>query len=361
MLWKKKSPAMLFTLAVALSSATAYAIPNKPIYNSSLVTIPDLRPGFEFSITGLALKPGASNLNYVIFNKELPAQSPTWTENEIQPNYGGAFELGARYIFPQGSDVNLTWTHLYSSTSATTVAPNASFFLGPDFEIGPAALPIRQAVGNAQFKYDVANLDVGQYVNFGRHISLRFFGGLSTAFLREQVKTTYSGTVITGAFPGPFSTTQEVTANFSGAGPRFGIDGNVDVGCGFGFLGEAAASAIIGTSYSKTAYISSSAELLALFGQTSNSQFIKDQSVTQVIPGFDAKLGASYKYAFSNDMFLTIKAGYQAAVYVNAISQYLPASLVTPMDTGGIFVATMSHTLSNYSVQGPFLEATLQI
>ena len=54
---------------------------------------------------------------------------------------------------------------------------------------------------------------------------------------------------------------------------------------------------------------------------------------------------------------LTVSIGWQAAVYINAISQYLPQSLVANqgLETGDIFVQTMSHKLSKYSVQGPFL------
>jgi hypothetical protein len=359
MLLRKK----LFVLSLALSSATAYATASvATLTNHGLVTIPALQPGFEFNLTALALKPAASNLNYVIYNKELPAQSPTWVEHEISPSYSLGFALGGRYIFSEGNDINLNWTHLSTNDGASTTTPSDSYFLGPDYEIGPAGIPIDSANGNAQFKYDVVNLDVGQFVDFGSHVETRFFGGLSTGFLREQVTTTYSGNTV-GLFPGPFSTMQEVISKFTGIGPRFGIAASYNTNSNFSFLGEAGASALIGSSYSKTAYTSSAQELLALYGQTINNQFIQDQNVTQVVPGFDAKLGVSYKHLFSNNLLLMIKGGYQAAVYINAISQYIPASLVdgAPLETGGIFVATMSHTLSNYSVQGPFLEASLQL
>jgi len=355
-----KTSAILSALGLVLSSTMVFANTTTAHDTSLQVTNPDSRPRFEFSISALALKPGASNLNYVIYNKELPVQSPTWSEKEIRPGYGAAFELGGRYIFSRDNDISLDWTHLNSSTSTSIMAPSASFFLGPDYEIGPDGLPIRNATGNVQFKYDVINLDAGQFVDWGKHIQTRVFMGLSNAYLREQMNVTYSGETITGPHQGPFSTKQEVTANFTGIGPRFGIEANYVTDYGFGFLGEAAASALIGYTYSKTGYISSAQELKDLFGQNSNNQSITDQDVTQVIPGIDAKLGVIYKYNFNKCTLLTLEGGYQAAVYINAINQYLPASLAVPLETGGIFVATMSHTQSNYSVQGPFLKAALQ-
>jgi hypothetical protein len=151
-----------------------------------------------------------------------------------------------------------------------------------------------------------------------------------------------------------------VTSNFVGIGPRFGADASYTMSNGFGFLGEAAVSALIGSLNTKTNFLSSAQQLLVQFGQTSNAQRIADQSVTQVVPGLDAKLGLSYKRAYNNKAAFTISAGYQAAVYINAINQYLPQSLVQPTTVGGIYVATMSHTQSNYSVQGPFLKAAIE-
>jgi hypothetical protein len=325
------------------------------------VALPNTLPSNEFSFTALALKPSANNLNYVIFNKELPAQSPNWRENELMPAYSFAFAIAASRVFEEGRDVNLEWTHLYSSTSDSTVAPNANFFLGPDYEIGPASLPVHNATGNAVFRYDVVNLDFGQHVLFGQHVQMHFFAGLSNGYLREQVTATYSGN-LTGLIPGPFSTRQQVTSSFIGLGPRLGAEGSYTLDNGFGFLGEAAVSALIGSSYTKTGYVSQSPILVATFGQLSpNTQTIADQTVKQVIPGLDAKVGISYRHAYRNNSVLTVSAGYQAAVYVNAINQYIPQSLVVPMTTGGIFVATMSHTQSNYSVQGPFLKASIAI
>ena len=353
---------LLHALGFIACSTAVYAH-TPPVDINQLVTIPSLQPGAEFSFTALALQPGANNLNYVIYNKALPTQSPSWTEKEIHPDYQFAYALGGRYVFPNGKDISLTWTHLNSSDSASISAPNDEFFLGPDYEIGPDAIPIHHATGKAEFKYDVINLDAGQFVNFGRNVDIRFFGGISDARLHEDVTSTYTGTLVTPPFAGAFSTEQKVASHVNAIGPRIGVDANYNAGYGFSVLAEAAASALVGSINTKTSYRSSAPELLALFGQDINNQFVKDDSVTQIIPAFDAKLGASFQYTFTNCMIFMLKAGYQTSVYINAINQYLPASLVSgeSMSTGGIFVATMNHTQSNFSVQGPFLEATLQV
>lgn len=352
----RKCQLLTMLSALTLGSLVSTANATTTVQDLFAVTVPKLKPGVEFNIAALWLQPGASNLNYVILNQELPAQSPSWTEQELNPSYTPAFEVGLRYVpCGCGQDINLDWTHLSSSTSGTTTADNFSFFLGPDYEIGPAGIPIRTATGTAKFKYDVINLDAGQHIAVGSVVDFRFFAGLSTGFLREEVIANYSGNRPGPSFAGPFVTNQDVYSNFTGVGPRLGIHADVNAWNGFGFLGEGAVSALIGSEYSKTSYTSGAQQLVQTYGQTINRQIIEDQRVYQVIPGFDGKLGVNYKHNFNNNSIMTIAAGFQAAIYMNAISQYLPQTLVTPLETGGIFVATMNHTLSNYSVKGPFL------
>lgn len=349
--------------SLLLVSASSFAASTTVMTDNFGVSVPRLTPGFEVHAAALWLAPGASNLNYVINNKALPVQSPSWTEQELNPGYSAAFAVGARYIFPNsGSDIRIDWTHLNTSDSKSLVAANNQYFLGPDFQIGPDGIPIRQASGNAKFRYDIINLDGGQFVNLGPYVAMRFFGGLSGGSLREQVSATYSGNVNTGSFPGPFSMSQKVSSDFYGVGPRIGMDAIYNINQMFSILGEGAISALIGRTDSKTNYTGSAVQLATTFGQAVNSQFIKDQNLNHVVPGLDAKLGVKYQQCFDHVGTVSVTAGYQAAVYMNAINQYLPGTLVTnqPMQSGGIFVMTMDHTLSNYSVQGPYLDIALQ-
>ena len=276
----------LFTIQVS------HATTGQDFQNQS-VTIPKLETRYEFNIAALFLKAGASNLNYVINNNGLPLQSPEWYEKEIQPKYKPGFELGARYNFAStcGTYAVLNWIHLYSSTTTSIAAAGDNYFLGPDFEIGPAGIPIRDAYGTAKFWYDVINLDVGQHMSLGRNVDLQFFGGLSSAYLKEKVIALYKGNTI-GTYPGPFSMQQTVQSTFNGIGPHVGIEGTYNFKSGFSMLGEFDAAALIGTLYSNTSYISSAQQLLIVYGQTQNTQTIADDHVYQVVPGFNAKLAA---------------------------------------------------------------------
>jgi hypothetical protein len=334
----------------------AQVAPINPVY------IPETTHRFEVTFDPMLLKPGASNLNYVIYNNELPVQSPKWYEQELKPKYNFAFELAGKYMFPQSRYLSLDWTHMKSTnTSSSVAAPSASYFLGPDYQIGPAGTAVRTSSGSVDFYYDVVNLNAGQAVSLGNNVTIHLFAGISDGMLREELKSTYSGNN-TAPFAGTFTLNQDIMSSFFGLGPRFGLDGGFTSDCGLGFYGEAAGSALIGSMRSHTGFLNNSSQLVDIFGQINNAQLITDQNTVQVVPGFDAKLGLTYKHVVGNNVMLSIGAGYQAAVYMNAISEYVPGRLVTgePLQTGGIFVDTMSHRLSNYTVQGPYLNFSVK-
>ncbi len=346
---------------VALSSV-AYAGAMGPVADDNLLlTIPYLNPGFGAHIAALWLKPAASNLNYTILNTGLALQSSSWVEQELKPSFHAAFELGLRYVFLNsgGKDINIDWTHFDGSKRDVSTAADNQSFVGPDYEIGPDAGLIRQAAGIVKFKYDGVNLDGSQYLNFGQHLQMQFFGGLGLSHLKEEIITTFSGNTI-GFFSGPFSMRQQVQSDFTGVGPRIGLHADYNFNSGFGFSGEAAGSVLIGSISSKDSFAGSSQALQLIFNQTTNYQTISDERVYQVIPGFSGKLGVNYQQQYQ-DMHFKIEAGYQAMVLVNAISQYLPGSLVANqgIETGSLNIASMSHTLSNYSMQGPFINFSL--
>lgn len=377
MIRRKSSAIVLSALGIVLtSSSVCAAAPVTAMQaNNFAVTLPQVQPGYTFTFAALALKPGATNLNYVIYNRAGdPTQTPIWQEQELRPSYSFAFDIGAGYAYAGGGEVNIDWTHLNSNTTASVSAPNSAYFLGPDYEIGPDGLLIRSASGKVEFRYDVINLDFAQRAEFGQHVDARFFIGLSNANLRERIISFYAGNVTPGnsnpSNPridlGYFNTEQTINANFFGVGPRAGFDMTYNADNGFSVMGEGAISALIGSSLAKTEFNSNSQTYQNTFNNPTNYQTIADENVIQVIPAVDGKVGINYNKTYKQGVLLTVGLGYEAAVYINAINQYLPGTLVklnnTPegIETGGIFVNTMAHTLSNYSVQGPFLRATVK-
>ena len=137
----------------------------------------------------------------------------------------------------------------------------------------------------------------------------------------------------------------------------------------FELLSEIAGSALIGTRQSRIDFFANS-PTNALAGLTPNFQFLTSPSTTQVIPCIDARLAASYAVPLGNFGILRCEAGYQAAVYINAINQYslsevenhLVADHPGTAETTGsaVFLRTATETQANFLVHGPYLKLSLQ-
>ena len=86
-------------------------------------------------------------------------------------------------------------------------------------------------------------------------------------------------------------------------------------------LGGIAGSTLIGTRQSRIDFLTAS-PMAAAGGLIPNTQSLTSPDSTQVIPCIDAKLGASYAIPVGRFGILKCEAGYQAAVYINAVNQY---------------------------------------
>lgn len=384
------------TLALASSGYAAVVTPvaltqpaSLPITN--LIHIPDVPGSIDINAAALWLQPGASNLNYITSITTMANGYPAFDNEVVKPSYQGAFEVGVKWNLPdlEAKSLALNWTHMRSSDSDTSGANGSSAILAPSYAIGYAGTTstptflntyYTYAKGKADFDYDVVNLSAIQRIDVGSRLSVHLFAGLSNADLGEKTSSYATGTssalsqsgVVTDV---PAAFTQKVDAEFEGIGPRVGIAGDYDLYEGLNIDGMAAISALIGSQSTKTSINSTGGFITngneahdsddATFGGTLQDnltyQTIKTDSSIQVIPAIDAKLGLNYQYYFDPCTMVVLSAGYEAAVYVNAIEQYLPTELDRTVATSlDAQIFGLSQTLSNYSVQGPYIKLDVQ-
>jgi hypothetical protein len=81
-------------------------------------------PRFEVSGALLYLQPGAGNLEYGTLVTPFPIATPNWSNQSLTPRFSPAFSVEARYIPNAFNDIELSWTHLNSTTNgAFSAAP----------------------------------------------------------------------------------------------------------------------------------------------------------------------------------------------------------------------------------------------
>ncbi len=305
---------------------------------------------YEISGSLLYLQPGSGDLEYATLVSPFPLPTPNWANQSLKPDYTPTFRFGLRYIPTVFNDIQLNWTHLDASATASVVGTPGQM-VGPPFEIGPTASVYQVGRGNVSFKYDLVNLDAGHTFCAECFFQLRVFGGAEFARINQN---------LTGAFSsldGLTTASNTTSSTFTGAGPRLGLKGQYDVG-DFQFFGEAAGAGLIGTAQSCINFSATSTAAPGL--AQPNNQALTSPSETQVVPSFDAKFGTAYVFPPSNYGQLKIELGYQAAIYMNTVNQYALTQVSVPPAPAsvGVFLATAQHLQNTFTTQGPYVTAS---
>lgn len=294
----------------------------------------------------LFLQPGTGSLEYGTLVSPLPAASPHWENQTINPNFSPAFNFGLRFLIPTTSnDLRTSWTHLAATDSASFVgAPNQ--FAGPPYLIGPGANAYNIGRGNVTFRYDAVNFEAGHQWGAGSPFQLRVHGGVQYANITQNLTGSFSD------YAGTNIQSNTTASTFSGAGPRFGVNAQFNRRR-FQLLGDMALIGLIGTQRSRMDFFTTSPAL------ANNVQSFTSPNATQIVPGLDSRLGGSYCLPLGNGC-LKIEAGYQAVAYVNAINSYSLTQVTTPttVSSVGVFFATAQHVQNNFTAHGPYLQGT---
>jgi len=332
---------------------------------------PNLPKSNEITGGAVFLRP-SGNADYAVltlpFNSSVPTPSdqPHWKVRDINASFTPGFYLNGRHVFQDsGRDVNLNWTHLRTNDTNATTADNSRppYFqmVGPASEIGPYDSRVRNAYGQMKYDYDVLNGDFGQHINIDPKLKTRIFLGISGLWLQEQLTTTFTGT-------GNLRFVSDYTSRFNGAGVRLGMDGMYPVYHHIEIVGGLAGGVLLGTQQTNSIYNGSS-DFLASDGIAAGRQSISHRSYAQVVPSMDAKLAMKYSHQLSNNRSLSIEGGYMGAVYVDAIQNYVPSTFVASspeighggINSGAIFLQSLMKTTNTFSVNGPYVSASLKM
>ena len=316
---------------------------------------------YELSGSLLILQPGAGNLTYGAATSPYPLPTPNWNDQSIQTNYQPTFNIGLRYMLNPSNDIDVNWTHLETSSTASFAVNPVTQFAGPHFYIGPQGGNYGNGKGKTWFGYDAVNVEVGHTFCADCSFQFRPFAGVEYANFSNFMTGTFSNA--TGAqthTAGLNLISNTTTSKFSGAGPRAGFNASYNWN-DFQILSKIGAGLLVGAGQSNINVLTTCTDgcpgNIAIVG---NPQSWTSPSRTQVVPTVDAKLGAAYTFAPTSYGQLKIEAGYQAAVYFNVVNQYhltnVPPSLEAQTPTG-IYLSTAQRTQNDFTVQGPYLTA----
>jgi hypothetical protein len=322
--------------AVGLSCAAFAGHPGDAVVGPTGVNLiaPDSVGVWSVGLEALYMQPTNSEFQYAQSSDGSTPVSTRRNQNvDNGHDWGGTIDLA--YMFPGSSrDVKLAYTHLNMDDSDNTTAASGGTLFNP-FDTTQSDA----AYGKSQYDYDAIDLVFGQWIKIGDRVDLHPFGGLRYASVDMTDKGTY--TQASGAY-----STGKVSSDWSGIGPRAGIDGVVHVGSGVSFVGTVGASLLAGSTDSKfynTVFNDT--------GAITDGYSYKNDEGTHVIPELDARLGINYTYSFNPATALGVELGYQTVNYFD----------VADKDRRD---ATTPNTINNsedFGYHGPYLRVQLSM
>lgn len=358
--------ALLSTLTLCFVSTVSEAYENYPEAEGCCPAPYECSPvSYGFYGEWLYLQPNANNLNYgveaIALDPEItvPAASPNWKVFEIDPDYQSGFRVGTKaYFHCSDLSIDLNWERLRTrDTDSTTVPDEVGFMVGPFFDIGPNSQSYKIARGRSSSEFDQVNLYLGKNFCFC-NLFAKVYGGVAFARIKQSNYASFSNVA------GTITRTVDSPSKFTGAGPQFGIDYDYKIWNDFCFTGSSVASLFIGEMKNNTTFQSTTPELATLGIPQPNVQKTSVPNRTQVVPGFEQKLGFSYCAAFECFQ-VTLGAGYQWQFYINAVQtvdmtapQVLPA-LAPFSPEVGVFAVGFERTISNYMLSGPYISLSV--
>lgn len=315
-------------LAVLLSgfSANVLASPEQSPCN---VTVPCYNGGLTFGLAGFYTRPTNDNLAYAVvypLAENIDAVEEGLLKHgkvkSLSPDYDWGYRVSLGYIFPCSSyDVNVTYSNFNNTTKDNVVYHDAIVF-------GTTTpLVLTTADGDASdirtharvnFNYQALDVDFGQHYNIGCNTHVRLLAGVRFADVERKFNVDYDQLETDGDVTDNFIFRTTQKSEFKGVGPRFGTNVQYNLGNGFGVVGEATGSLLVGhldsNFFERDLVIDADGDtVFDDFGSFHNPKH------TKVVPNLTAKLGVNYNYELCNATRtkLSFEAGYQVDHYFN--------------------------------------------
>ncbi|MBF2026125.1 MAG: hypothetical protein IGS48_05065 [Oscillatoriales cyanobacterium C42_A2020_001] len=269
----------------------------QPQPNGSAVVVKDNNPS-NLRVTGEALFWNArpsDTMDYAIADPGT-ALATSGDLKTVDYNNGTGFRFGANYRLPNsGWDLGGNYTNFNTQGSSNATAPANGFLFSTrshPFQNETADT----ASANSKLNYKAGDFEAGYNIRAGKSVDLRLFGGLKASNLNQKMNINYDGRDYTN---GKINTEN----NFTGVGPRVGLEAKVPLGAGFSVFGRGAASMQVGTQTSTFRETDrNGADVIAE---------LRRQQKGQVVPGLELAAGLSWEKQLSKRAKIEVGGGYE--------------------------------------------------
>jgi len=285
-----------------------------------------------------------SDMGYAVKNEH--GTSYVADGHVVRPHFewDWGFKLAAGFNMPHdGWDLFLQWTRFYTDNNEHGVAANPGGTIFPTFvnaalQVGGTPAPVTSGFQGAssywKLKLNLIDLELGREFYVSKWLTLRPFGGLRSAWLRQRYNVHYNnGTVGTA---GGQNLSVNLRNNFWGMGLLGGIDGKWGLGNGFNICSDLASSILLGHF-----------KITELERRITTSPYETRLNVQEKFrvarATLDMSLGFLFERTFADDRFgLMVKLAWEQHMFFdqNQLMKFPTSSSVAGQNYSGLFVSS---------------------
>lgn len=300
----------------ALMSAGAQAaIPNQDARPFE-VNIPNLRGGFDFSVTLGYLETNYHNTGVVVIDSTTEENNPKGLTDyiEICEQYGYGAMVGYKFQ-NTGNDIRASFFSFDVDDTQDNDARSGQYWIVMG-NVDDEDFLHRADTAKTRFSFDMCAYDIeaAQHINLGCRAGLRLLAGVSFHKVKKSSQAGYSKTDVIEGDDDPITIRRSLEATlrsgFDGIGPRVGFDFDYLIGCNFGFIAHASSALLVGSICSRTT-IRSGGECVE----------IKHGNRCVTVPQYDLRLGFDYSYCLNPHEVIRAELGYWVRHYYDAINE----------------------------------------
>ena len=329
---------------------------------------------FNIGVEGLYSQPGDTDLTYVYTRVDDGNSGYSQHNRRVDPDYDWGWHIDVGYVMPgDGPDFTLGWTQLDTTDRDNTNLSGLTLITAPDTLTNtagwfpPASVynsvsaglnngsitDITHAQGKTEYDYTDVDLVMGKEFVVQNRYHFHPFAGARYVNVEEKNNITYDASYSqnSNTFDGRAAHIRS-KSEFSGIGPRAGIDASVDITNGFSIVARGAGSIVIGDfdwkgdavnyAYNDDGSVDSS---------NTTTYRAKTRDDTIAVPEVDYRLGVNFAREFSPSSSFGIEAGWTGVHYFDVVG--------SSFDLQGNS-AKANHN-DDWAYQGPYVRFELQV
>lgn len=231
-----------------------------------------------------------------------------------ESSWGPGFRVGAGYQFAKAScDLSTYWTRFHHSMHSSVSGPFifGTQLLSPlgNLSIGGKGSDLGKARSKWRLNVDLVELDFGYRLLFKQRLLLHPYLAIEGGWI-DQLQTIKYNHFLNEASDTIFNSTVKQKNDFSGVGPKLGMNGDFALGCGFGIMGNIAASFLYG--------FASNPVRVSVKGDPQGfpvSPMVVKYSQHRLIPIVQAQIGLDWKHKCFKNGSITLSIAYESQYF----------------------------------------------